>query len=145
MMLAYRREVFGRKLNRQPLAIATLQWMDLHSNVCVHFLYDVLHLLAQTERDEQAMSHNITQDKQGTTTAQLLRFLTPIIKLFTAKECMAVMSEGVEFFGGQGYIEETVLTDATSLSRCKAKEQPLNELKRVLFVSSYACRESQAC
>ena len=39
----------------------------------------------------------------------LLRILTPILKLYTAKHAMAVMSEGLESFGGQGYIEDTGL------------------------------------
>jgi len=36
-----------------------------------------------------------------------LRILTPLIKLFTAKECMRVVSEGVECFGGLGYLEDS--------------------------------------
>ena len=39
----------------------------------------------------------------------LLRILTPVAKLYTAKKCMAVTSEGLECFGGQGYIEDTGL------------------------------------
>ena len=37
----------------------------------------------------------------------LLRLLTPIAKLYTAKRAVQVVSEGLESFGGQGYIEET--------------------------------------
>jgi alkylation response protein AidB-like acyl-CoA dehydrogenase len=40
---------------------------------------------------------------------ELLRFLTPILKLYTAKQSIAVCSEGLEAFGGQGYIEDTGL------------------------------------
>jgi len=36
-----------------------------------------------------------------------LRLLTPITKLYTAKQSMQVSSEGQESFGGQGYIEDT--------------------------------------
>src|SRR5205809_647327 len=39
----------------------------------------------------------------------LLRLLTPIAKLFTAKQCMAVLSEGLESFGGVGYLEDSKL------------------------------------
>ncbi|KAJ7353912.1 hypothetical protein OS493_031357 [Desmophyllum pertusum] len=38
---------------------------------------------------------------------QLLRLITPITKLYTAKQSMQVTSEGLESFGGQGYIEDT--------------------------------------
>ena len=31
------------------------------------------------------------------------------MKMFTAKCCMSVVSEGLECFGGQGYIEDTGL------------------------------------
>lgn len=37
----------------------------------------------------------------------ILRLLTPILKLFTAKECMWVMSEGIEMFGALGYLEDS--------------------------------------
>ena len=39
----------------------------------------------------------------------LLRFLLPVMKLYTAKQAMKVASEGLESFGGQGYIEDTGL------------------------------------
>ena len=39
----------------------------------------------------------------------LLRLLTPLLKLYTAKQAISVSSEGLETFGGQGYIEDTGL------------------------------------
>ena len=39
----------------------------------------------------------------------LLRLMTPVAKLYTAKSAVAVVSEGLECFGGQGYIEDTGL------------------------------------
>jgi len=47
----------------------------------------------------------LSKDEAGTINeneATLLRMITPLAKLFTAKECMKVCSEGVEFFGGVG-------------------------------------------
>ena len=41
--------------------------------------------------------------------AQLLRILSPLLKLFASKQTMQVVSEGLECFGGQGYIEDTGL------------------------------------
>jgi alkylation response protein AidB-like acyl-CoA dehydrogenase len=45
-----------------------------------------------------------------------LRFITPLVKLFTAKEAVGVVSEGVECFGGLGYMENSnipiILRDA---------------------------------
>ena len=37
----------------------------------------------------------------------LLRILTPVLKLFTAKECLSVISEGLECFGAMGYMEDS--------------------------------------
>nr|XP_053628565.1 acyl-CoA dehydrogenase family member 11-like [Cherax quadricarinatus] len=39
----------------------------------------------------------------------VLRIITPIMKFFTAKMAMTITSEGLECFGGQGYIEDTGL------------------------------------
>jgi hypothetical protein len=39
----------------------------------------------------------------------LLRLLTPIAKLLTAKQAVAVVSECIEAFGGAGYVEDTGL------------------------------------
>ncbi|CAL4175553.1 unnamed protein product, partial [Meganyctiphanes norvegica] len=39
----------------------------------------------------------------------VLRILTPVMKMYTAKCSMSISSEGLECFGGQGYIEDTGL------------------------------------
>ena len=41
--------------------------------------------------------------------AALLRLLTPISKLLTAKQAIACVSEAIEAFGGAGYVEDTGL------------------------------------
>ena len=35
--------------------------------------------------------------------------MTPVAKFYTAKSAVATVSEGLECFGGQGYIEDTGL------------------------------------
>jgi hypothetical protein len=50
------------------------------------------------------------KEECGEATAQesaTLRGLTPIVKLYTAKQGVSVISEVVESFGGAGYIEDT--------------------------------------
>jgi len=37
----------------------------------------------------------------------MLRLLTPLLKLYTAKQAMSVISEGLECFGGLGYMEDS--------------------------------------
>ena len=57
--------------------------------------------------------------KRRTGTYIILYFLLPVMKLYTAKQAMKVASEGLESFGGQGYIEDTglpsILRDAQVL------------------------------
>ena len=40
---------------------------------------------------------------------QVFRLLLPVAKLYTAKQAVAVASEGLESFGGAGYLEDTGL------------------------------------
>ncbi|XP_029474908.1 acyl-CoA dehydrogenase family member 11-like isoform X3 [Rhinatrema bivittatum] len=39
----------------------------------------------------------------------ILRLLTPLAKLYTGKQAISIVSEGLECFGGQGYMEDTGL------------------------------------
>ncbi|HUE83344.1 MAG TPA: acyl-CoA dehydrogenase family protein, partial [Pyrinomonadaceae bacterium] len=45
----------------------------------------------------------------GEEEAQLLRLLTPVMKLTTGKQAVVVTSEVLECFGGAGYVEDTGL------------------------------------
>lgn len=40
----------------------------------------------------------------------MLRLLNPVVKLYTAKQAIAIASECLESFGGQGYIEGELLS-----------------------------------
>ena len=40
---------------------------------------------------------------------RMYRMMTPILKLFTAKEAVAFCSEGLEAFGAMGYMENSHL------------------------------------
>ena len=60
-------------------------------------------------------------DEGGTATVDdlaLLRLLTPVVKLYTAKQAIAVASEVVESFGGAGYIEDTGVPRLSATRRC---------------------------
>ncbi len=52
----------------------------------------------------------------------LLRMMMPVAKMFTAKKAVANVSEGLECFGGQGYIEDTG-KDTFTLSKVFRKTQ----------------------
>lgn len=95
---AEKRRVFGRLLSEQPLHVETLQNLKAQQVGALHLVFAVACLLGREECDEASVAES-----------RLLRLLTPIVKLYTAKQAIAVTSEVLECFGGQGYIEDTGL------------------------------------
>ncbi|XP_030592872.1 acyl-CoA dehydrogenase family member 11 [Archocentrus centrarchus] len=106
---ASRRTAFGKLLKDHPLHMQTLARMEVESRGAFLLVMDVCRLLGR-EESGVATEHD----------AHLLRLLTPVVKLYTGKQAVAVVSEGLESFGGQGYIEDTglpgILRDAQVLS-----------------------------
>ena len=104
-----RRRAFGKPLIEHPLHVETLADMQLEFRAAFLLAFRVVELLGKEEAGEATESE-----------LQLLRFLTPIAKLYTAKQAIAVASETLEVFGGAGYIEDTgipkLLRDAQVLS-----------------------------
>ncbi|XP_019714528.1 acyl-CoA dehydrogenase family member 11-like, partial [Hippocampus comes] len=76
----------------------TLARMEVESRGAFLLVMDVCRLLG---REESGIATQFD--------THLLRLLTPVVKLYTAKQAVAVVSEGLESFGGQGYIEDTGL------------------------------------
>ncbi|XP_019956419.1 acyl-CoA dehydrogenase family member 11-like [Paralichthys olivaceus] len=106
---ATRRSAFGKLLKDHPLHMQTLARMEVETRGAFLLVMEVCHLLGREEC--------------GTATqldSYLLRLLTPVVKLYTGKQAVSVVSEGLESFGGQGYIEDTglpgLLRDAQVLS-----------------------------
>lgn len=93
---AQRRVVFGKYLADQPLHQSTLAWMEVRSCGSLILTLDCARLLGLQEM-KMASVNDI----------HLLRLLIPTAKAFTAKEAVALTSEGLESIGGQGYIEST--------------------------------------
>ena len=106
---ARRRFAFGKPLIEQPLHVETLAEMQLELRAAFLLAFRVVELLGKEECGEATESD-----------LQLLRFLIPIAKLYTAKQAIAVASETVEAFGGAGYVEDSgiprLLRDAQVLS-----------------------------
>lgn len=105
---ATRRVVFGAPLIDQPLHQQTLADLQGELEACFHLTFFVAETLGRSEQpDADDSSHH------------LLRLLTPIAKLYTAKAAVAGVSECIECFGGLGYIEDsglpTLLRDAQVL------------------------------
>jgi hypothetical protein len=106
---APRRRAFGATLDHLPLHVDTLAGLQAEFEGALHLTFRVVELLGRAEAGEL--------DDAG---RALLRILTPIAKLTTARQGVTVASEAVEAFGGAGYVENTglptLLRDAQVLS-----------------------------
>jgi alkylation response protein AidB-like acyl-CoA dehydrogenase len=90
------REAFGKPIGQQPLHRKMLREMEIayQSNALLAFF----------------LSRCLGKEECGTATENdkaLLRFLTPVAKLYTAKQAIQYASEHIETFGGLGYLEDS--------------------------------------
>lgn len=95
---AKRRMVFGKLLSQQPLHVETLARLQLEFEAAFHLTFQLVTLLGKEEVGQA------TPEESG-----MLRLLTPVVKLYTAKQGVALASEVLESFGGAGYVEDTGL------------------------------------
>lgn len=123
---AGKRRAFGRLLKDQPLHQETLAELEAEYMGALHLVLHLGVLLGKVETRRASASEEL-----------LLRLLTPIAKLYTAKQSIAVASEVLECFGGAGYIEDTglprLLRDCQVLSIWEGTTNVLSlDLLRVL-------------
>ena len=95
---AKKRVAFGAPLAEKPLHVDTLAGLQAEYEAGFHLAFFAVELLGRDETDGL--------DAVG---KDLLRLLTPIAKLVTGKQSVAVLSEILESFGGAGYVEDTGL------------------------------------
>jgi alkylation response protein AidB-like acyl-CoA dehydrogenase len=95
---ARQRVAFGASIIEKPLHLDTLAGMQAETEAAFHLAFYVAELTGRSETSE------INEDE-----TLLLRLLTPVMKLTTAKQAVAVASETLEAFGGAGYVEDTGL------------------------------------
>lgn len=93
---ARKRTAFGDNLLDHPLHQDTLADLQAQLEGMVHLAFRVAELLGHHEAGTASENDRA-----------LLRLLTPIAKLTTAKQAVSGTSEVVEAFGGAGYIEDT--------------------------------------
>lgn len=93
-----RRAAFGALLENKPLHLDTLAGMQAEFEGAFHLAFRLVELLGREEAGQLSSSE-----------AELLRLLTPIVKLTTGKQAVSVASEAIEAFGGAGYVEDTGL------------------------------------
>jgi alkylation response protein AidB-like acyl-CoA dehydrogenase len=125
---AHRRTVFGSALAANPLHLETLANMEVANRASLLFVLDAAAMLGRIEHAEAAQASSKSSSSATASAATssaatssagaalsvaeenaLLRLLTPALKLYTAKEAVRVVTEGVESFGGAGYVEDTRL------------------------------------
>jgi len=92
---AGKRSAFGKPLAEQPLHRRTLQLLeaDWAAASC-----SALAMVAEIGKVEH---------RHAEARPELIRLLTPMIKLGTGRDAVAVTSEVLEAFGGAGYVEDT--------------------------------------
>jgi len=95
---AQKREAFGAKLIDLPLHRKTLNDLQNEFEKCFAFTFFVVELLG---KEEAGTASEVDR--------KLLRALTPLVKLYTAKKAIQISSEVLESFGGAGYVEDTGL------------------------------------
>ena len=95
---AHKRVAFGSALAEKALHMDTLLTIQAEAEAAFHLAFFVAELTGRSEAAEME-EHD----------AWLLRLLTPVMKLTTARQAVAVASEVLESFGGAGYVEDTGL------------------------------------
>jgi alkylation response protein AidB-like acyl-CoA dehydrogenase len=95
---ASERRAFGARLDELPLHVDTLAGLEAETRGAFLLAFELVELMGRQEAGE------IDETQKA-----LLRVITPIAKLLTAKQAVAVVSECIEAFGGAGYVEDTGL------------------------------------
>ncbi len=95
---ARRRQAFGRPLAGHALHRETLADLEVEIAAGLVLLFRAVALQGREETGEASAPERA-----------LLRLLTPLAKLATGKQAVAVASEALECFGGAGYVEDTGL------------------------------------
>ena len=95
---AAQREAFGRKLEDHPLHREVLAQMAHEADGALYLTMRMAQLLGRIEAGAADAAE-----------AALFRVGIALAKLYTAKQAVAVASEAIECFGGQGYMEDTGL------------------------------------
>jgi len=95
---AAQREAFDRKLDQHPLHQEILETIAAQADGALYLTMRMAQLLGRIETKEATSGE-----------AALFRLGIALTKLYTAKQAVAVVSEALECFGGQGYMEDTGL------------------------------------
>ncbi|PIC42581.1 hypothetical protein B9Z55_009612 [Caenorhabditis nigoni] len=93
-----KRVVFGQTQSKWPLHTSTIAKLEVETRGSMLLLFESARLLGLSEAG-----------KSSDVEAMMLRLITPVLKLYAGKQAVPLVSEGIECFGGQGYMEDTGL------------------------------------
>jgi alkylation response protein AidB-like acyl-CoA dehydrogenase len=93
---AQKRVAFGAPLAEKPLHLDTIAGLQAEYEAAFHLTFLAVELLGRSDAGQASAEQS-----------DLLRILTPVAKLTTARQSVAVLSEAIEAFGGAGYVEDT--------------------------------------
>ena len=93
-----RRPAFGALLAHKPLHGDTLATIIAEAEAAFHLAFHAVQMIGRREAGAASERDEL-----------LVRALTPITKLTTGKQAVAIASEAIESFGGAGYVEDTGL------------------------------------
>ncbi len=93
-----RRPAFGALLSQKPLHGDTLATIIAEAEAAFHLAFHAVQMIGRREAGAASERDEL-----------LVRALTPITKLTTGKQAVAIASEAIESFGGAGYVEDTGL------------------------------------
>ncbi len=93
---ARRRQAFGAALSDKPLHVETFADQVAEAEAAFHLAFRAAELLGREEAREASAAE-----------LALLRLVTPLSKLGTARQAMSIVPEVVEVFAGAGYVEDT--------------------------------------
>jgi alkylation response protein AidB-like acyl-CoA dehydrogenase len=95
---AGKRIAFGAPLSEKPLHVDTLAGLEAEFQGALHLTFLVAEIMGRHEAGRASPEQE-----------DLLRLLTPVAKLVTARQSVQILSEVIESFGGAGYVEDTGL------------------------------------
>ena len=104
---AANREAFGQTIDEFPLMREDLVDMAVDHEAATAFTAETARLFAEREAARRN-SEEGEADEEVDETYRLMRLLTPVAKLRTAREAIDTASYAMEVQGGNGYVEEFV-------------------------------------
>jgi putative acyl-CoA dehydrogenase len=100
---SHKRHAFNHPIGEHPLTAILLARARIEMHACFHLTFLVSEIIGNVEVFNFENSFGLTQVELS----EVLRLLTPIVKLYTARKVIYWTSELLEVFGGSGYIEDT--------------------------------------